>query len=647
MLENFIYSQKKSLFLEQLNAGNILDEAIVFIEDTGEIWNHGTYFAGCDYDPVAFAQIQTMVAQLQAGVTELENTVLENEETTAAALNDLNDKVGLCITENAADEKYATNEVLDDFKTEVTNTYVTKAEFEDELNYFYPSNATIEGPDFVSNPVRFTWSTTTEGVNGSYKSVWSLSSDVASVIESDTLTCVVSPSETLVESTPVTLTLQIYKTFDDSLLVTTTKEVEIAPLGAIITSASNAPIQAALYEAGLVEHELYTTQEEAEAITADQLQTGTSYSTSIFYSRRSSITHFEEFEYFTKLTVVPTYLFYNCSNMTQVAIPSTVTSIEASAFYGCSYLNILKIGSQVTTYGSSAFYNCSRLYNLYIDSIEWWLQSYNSIFPNSSSTKRNFFIKGENEEYTQVKEIEVPTTITSIRNNAFYNANITSITLPGSVTTIGTSVFYNCSLLENIYGCSGITSVSYNAFQNVNADVKLADTVVFGLFKNTQTLVTATSNKYSFSTSPMALLLGDTVFYLSSGAYFEDMTTEKTLTLSYTGSIEDLTDNFVIGYKTLTINSNFSETEYTVEYTNTSGESVSDTLKPGTHVLSIQGGSTVKVTPVTTIEDYTAPSAYSGTVSNTSSGTTVTMNYTEVIDIMIHHIDGTLYTTDE
>ena len=37
MLNNFIYAQTKDLFLEALGAGNILDEAIVFIADTGEI----------------------------------------------------------------------------------------------------------------------------------------------------------------------------------------------------------------------------------------------------------------------------------------------------------------------------------------------------------------------------------------------------------------------------------------------------------------------------------------------------------------------------------------------------------------------------------------------------------------------------------
>jgi hypothetical protein len=37
MLNNFIYAQTKDLFLEHLEAGNVLDEAVVFIADTKEI----------------------------------------------------------------------------------------------------------------------------------------------------------------------------------------------------------------------------------------------------------------------------------------------------------------------------------------------------------------------------------------------------------------------------------------------------------------------------------------------------------------------------------------------------------------------------------------------------------------------------------
>lgn len=66
MLNNFIYAQTKDLFLEALGAGNILDEAIVFIEDTKEIWNHGHYFAGEHIDPQIISDLQAAVAQMQS-----------------------------------------------------------------------------------------------------------------------------------------------------------------------------------------------------------------------------------------------------------------------------------------------------------------------------------------------------------------------------------------------------------------------------------------------------------------------------------------------------------------------------------------------------------------------------------------------------
>ena len=37
MLDNFIYAKYKDLFEDQLNSGNIPDNAIVFIDDSKEI----------------------------------------------------------------------------------------------------------------------------------------------------------------------------------------------------------------------------------------------------------------------------------------------------------------------------------------------------------------------------------------------------------------------------------------------------------------------------------------------------------------------------------------------------------------------------------------------------------------------------------
>lgn len=46
MLENLIYSQKKSLLTKELEAGNVPENAIAFIGDTKQIYAKGQYFAG-------------------------------------------------------------------------------------------------------------------------------------------------------------------------------------------------------------------------------------------------------------------------------------------------------------------------------------------------------------------------------------------------------------------------------------------------------------------------------------------------------------------------------------------------------------------------------------------------------------------------
>lgn len=82
MLENFIYAKEKSLFEEKLNNGEVLDEAIVFIEDTKEIWNHGTYFDGSTFDSSNIeASIQNIIdsyatkAEIPTKLSQLENDV--------------------------------------------------------------------------------------------------------------------------------------------------------------------------------------------------------------------------------------------------------------------------------------------------------------------------------------------------------------------------------------------------------------------------------------------------------------------------------------------------------------------------------------------------------------------------------------------
>jgi len=53
--------------------------------------------------------------------------------------------------------------------------------------------------------------------------------------------------------------------------------------------------------------------------------------------------------------------FFNCSGLTSITIPSTVTTIAERAFYGCTGLTGVAIPSSVSTIGHHAFYGCTGL----------------------------------------------------------------------------------------------------------------------------------------------------------------------------------------------------------------------------------------------------------------------------------------------
>ncbi len=58
--------------------------------------------------------------------------------------------------------------------------------------------------------------------------------------------------------------------------------------------------------------------------------------------------------------------FENCSHITHIFIPNTVTSIGNDAFRGCSSLTNINIPNSVNSIGDCAFSGCSSLTNINI-----------------------------------------------------------------------------------------------------------------------------------------------------------------------------------------------------------------------------------------------------------------------------------------
>ena len=174
---------------------------------------------------------------------------------------------------------------------------------------------------------------------------------------------------------------------------------------------------------------------------------------------------------FTKhLKTIGDYAFQNCSGLTSVDIPNSVTSIGEYAFYYCRALTDLTIGSGVTSIGDSAFYGCSGLTSVIIGS---------GVTSIGQSAFRNC---------SGLTGITIPDSVTSISESAFGSCTgLTSVTIgsgvtaignyafsgcsgltgelviPDSVTTIGTGAFNGCSGLTSLTLGSGVTSIGYGA----------------------------------------------------------------------------------------------------------------------------------------------------------------------------------------
>ena len=169
------------------------------------------------------------------------------------------------------------------------------------------------------------------------------------------------------------------------------------------------------------------------------------------------------------------------AGLTEYTIPDSVTIIGNYAFYSCSSLTSVTIPDSVTTIGAWAFRGCSSLTSVTIpDSVTTIggsafsgcssLREFNGKY--ASDNGRCLIIDGTLNSFAPagLPEYTIPDSVTEIGHYAFdYCSSLTGVTIPDSVTTIGAWAFRDCSSLPSVTIPDSVTAIGIYAFYNCSS----------------------------------------------------------------------------------------------------------------------------------------------------------------------------------
>ncbi len=180
--------------------------------------------------------------------------------------------------------------------------------------------------------------------------------------------------------------------------------------------------------------------------------------------------------------------FSNCTNVTSVTIPSSVTGIGIYAFENCTNMTSVSIPNDVTFIGDGAFSYCKSLISVILPNrlttIEYSLFSHctsliSVTIPNSVTIIQDAAFR----DCASLVSVEIPQSVTYLGDAIFaFCVSLSSITIPSNVTLVGTEAFAYCSALTSVIIRGNVASFENHSFYNCRS---LTSITFYGLIAPT------------------------------------------------------------------------------------------------------------------------------------------------------------------
>ena len=188
----------------------------------------------------------------------------------------------------------------------------------------------------------------------------------------------------------------------------------------------------------------------------------------------------------SSVTSIGDCAFSSCCCLSEILIPSSVTSIGDCAFSSCCCLSEIVIPSSVTSIGKGAFSGCSSLKYISIpksviclngNPFVEWDGKLECLSPNYIYEDDILFNKDKSRIISfrnqNVKSYVIPSSVTSIGDRAFLLCrSLSEIVIPSSVTSIGDWAFSGCSSLKYISIPKSVICLNGNPFAKWNGKLE-------------------------------------------------------------------------------------------------------------------------------------------------------------------------------